>query len=131
MSRRNNSLHRNGYMRVTPMAGFGKAEEPPINKRTPFELTTNELAKKLCSKGPKGCNESCENWRVCLYGRAWRERQMQLTVKANITLNNGERIVRYFADMAEASEWADRHTGHYKKFAADEMKPEKEGKDNG
>lgn len=58
MTHRSNSLHRDGYMKVTTMANMGKSTEIPENKRTPFNLTTNELLKKLCRKGPDGCNET-------------------------------------------------------------------------
>lgn len=124
MTRRSNNLHRDGYMRVTTMANMGKPVERPTTKRTPFDLATNELQKKLCQKGPDGCNETCGNWDKCVYGHAWRERAKMFNVKAEITLKNRERIVRYFIGMKDAIAWADRHMGHYNRFDAEEIKQE-------
>lgn len=124
MTHRSNSLHRDGYMKVTTMANMGKATEILENKRTPFNLTTNELLKKLCKKGPDGCNETCENWDKCLYGQAWKERIPLFKVRAAITLKNRDKIVRYFYNMPDAIAWADRHMGHYRRFDAEEIKEE-------
>lgn len=130
MTHRNSNLHRNGYMKVTTMANMGKVTEIPENKRTPFNLTTNELLKKLCNKGPDGCNETCENWDKCLYGQAWKERIPLFKVRAAITLKNRDKIVRYFYNMPDAIAWADRHMGHYKRFDAEEIKEEETDKDS-
>lgn len=124
MTRRSNELHRSGCVKVTTMANMSKPNEKPTAKRTPFDLTTNELLKKLCQKGPDGCNENCANWDICLYGHAWKERSATLKVKANIVLKNRDKIVRYFIGMKDAIAWADRHMGHYRRFDAEEIKEE-------
>ena len=134
MTHRSNSLHRDGYMKVTTMANLGKSSERPTTKRTPFDLAPNELLKKLCQKGPDGCNETCDNWDKCVYGHAWKERKKMFNVKAEITLKNRERIVRYFIGMKDAVAWADRHMGHYRRFDVEEIKEEetdKNGKKEG
>lgn len=72
---RNSMVKQRGYMQITTMANMGRPQKKQkVNIRTPFNLTTVELKKKLCEKGPKGCNSSCENWGVCEYGLAWAER---------------------------------------------------------
>ena len=125
MTRRGNSLHKNGYLRVTTLANLGKpTDERPSSKRTPFDLTTNELLKKLCQKGPDGCNADCDNWDKCMYGQAWKERIPLFKVRAAITLKNRDKIVRYFYNMPDAIAWADRHMGHYRRFDAEEIKEE-------
>lgn len=57
------------------MVNLDKTVPESINDhRTPSQLTTRELQKKLCDDGPLGCNEQCENWSVCKYGQEFVKR---------------------------------------------------------
>ena len=120
---RRNTIHQAGFLKVTTMPNMSKPTEMPASKRTPFDLTTNELLKKLCTKGPDGCNADCDNLDKCMYGQAWKESEMRLSVRAEITLNNRDKIVRYFTGMYAAMVWAERHRGHYTEFKAEQVKP--------
>jgi 23S rRNA A2030 N6-methylase RlmJ len=65
-------IRKDGYLSVITMPNMGRSmKNYTTSKRTPYNLTRNELRKKLCELGPTHCNEQCENWSVCSYGKAW------------------------------------------------------------
>lgn len=114
MAPKRNTIKSHGYIPCTPMRDMAKGtgENKRYKRQTPFELTTNELLKKLCVKGPEGCGKQCDNWDVCLYGKAIVERVKDMKVTADITLNKGEHITRYFLGWDDLCVWMERHHDH-------------------
>ena len=101
-----------GYIPVMAMRDFSPDAEKPYRRLTPFQLTTNELLKKLGSKGPDGCGRQCDCFDVCMFGRAIVERTKEMKIKAEITLRNREHIIRYFGGWEDLGVWMERHHDH-------------------
>ena len=128
---RKNTLKNHGYIPCTAMKDLAKpSDSRPFPSRTPYQLRINELVKKLCVKGPDGCGK-CENLSVCEYGKAWMEREKEMMIRAEITLADGEMIIRYFKFWDDLCAWIERHHEHVQEVNAKDRKADeiRQGRD--
>lgn len=129
MATKRNLIKNRGYIPCQPMKNWPNTDKP-YKTRTPHDLTVNELLKKLCSKGPEGCNETCENWGVCEYGKAITERAKGMRVAAKITLGKRGNVIKYFRGWDDLCGWVKAHHEHVTALNAEVMKADEIGKES-